>query len=107
VEFHPLAAVFKALGDGTRLKIVALLLQRDFCVCELVPIFNISQPAISKHLSRLKAVNLVTETRKGQWVHYALNEETFQQTAIALEHLPDLSVEIQKLDQQGLLIQCD
>jgi ArsR family transcriptional regulator len=61
------ADALKALGDPTRLKIVALLQSRDCCVCELVPVFQISQPAISKHMSRLKNAGLVTENRKGQW----------------------------------------
>jgi len=107
MDLRKLADTLKALGDPTRLKIIALLNSRDCCVCELVPIFGISQPAISKHMSRLKIAELVHETRKGQWVFYSLNRATLEEIRFSLEHLPDLSAEFKKLDEQGLLVCCD
>ncbi|WP_126427063.1 ArsR/SmtB family transcription factor [Brevibacillus marinus] len=107
MEFEKLADTLKALADPTRLKIISLLRTRDCCVCELVPIFNISQPAISKHLSRLKTAELVRETRKGQWVFYSLNEKKLEETGFALSHLPDLSDRLKELEQQGLLVTCE
>ncbi|WP_010271684.1 ArsR/SmtB family transcription factor [Paenibacillus senegalensis] len=107
MEFDKLADVLKALADPTRLKIISLLSMRDCCVCEFVPLFNISQPAISRHLSRLKSVELVKETRKGQWVFYSINEQRLKDVGLALSNLPDLSDELKKLEQQGLLVTCD
>ncbi|GIM45149.1 transcriptional regulator [Collibacillus ludicampi] len=107
MEIHKLADCFKALGDPTRLKMIALLNLRDFCVCEFIPIFNISQPAISKHLSRLKSVELVTENRKGQWVFYSLNRERLESIGLALKNLPDVSEELRKLEEKGLLVNCE
>lgn len=107
LQFDKLADIFKALGDPTRLKIIALLNLRDFCVCELVPIFNISQPAISKHMSRLKTADLVSETRKGQWVFYSLNRKRLESIGGELLNLPDLSDEIKKLEEKGLIVCCD
>jgi len=107
MEFEKLAETLKALADPTRLKIISLLRTRDCCVCELVPIFNISQPAISRHLSRLKTAGLVRETRKGQWVFYSLNEKKLEETGFALSHLPDLSEQLKELEKQGLLVTCE
>jgi ArsR family transcriptional regulator, arsenate/arsenite/antimonite-responsive transcriptional repressor len=107
MNFNKLADSLKALGDPTRLKIIALLNTRDCCVCEFIPIFNISQPAISKHLSRLKTSDLVTETRKGQWVFYSLNREKLEEIGFALNHLPDLRAEFKELEEKGLLVNCD
>lgn len=107
MELKKLADALKALGDPTRLKIVALLNVRDCCVCELVPIFNISQPAISRHMSRLKSEQLVTEKRKGQWVFYSLNRNQLEAVGFALAHLPDVTEEFKKLDAQGLLVCSD
>lgn len=106
-DFDTLANSLKALGDPTRLKIIALLNLREFCNCELVPIFGISQPAVSKHLSRLKHVGLVRETRKGMWVHYALNKDRLSEIGLSLANLPDMSGELQRLEQQGNLVQCE
>jgi ArsR family transcriptional regulator, arsenate/arsenite/antimonite-responsive transcriptional repressor len=107
MEIHKLADCFKALGDPTRLKMIALLNLRDFCVCEFIPIFNISQPAISKHLSRLKSAEFVTENRKGQWVFYSLNRERLESIGLALKNLPDLSEELRELEEKGLLVNCE
>ena len=64
------ARVFRALADDTRLQILALLGVREACVCELVELFGISQPAISEHLRRLRDVGLVEDERHGTWVFY-------------------------------------
>ncbi len=107
MEFEKLADIFKALADPTRSKILSLLRTRDCCVCELVPIFNISQPAISKHVARLKTAELVRETRKGQWVFYSINEERLDEIGYALSNLLDLSEELRKLEEQGLTVICE
>ncbi|MCY0881773.1 MAG: metalloregulator ArsR/SmtB family transcription factor, partial [Firmicutes bacterium] len=80
-------ALFKALGEPTRLRIVALLAEKEWCVCELVPLLGISQPAVSTHMSRLKAAGLVKERREGQWVHYALQRDALEK---AREVLSDM-----------------
>ncbi|WP_018133337.1 ArsR/SmtB family transcription factor [Effusibacillus pohliae] len=107
MEFEQLADAFKALGDPTRLQIIALLNVRECCVCELVPLFGISQPAVSKHLSRLKTSGLVKETRRGQWVFYSLNREALRQLGDVLHNLPDMSAKFKELEEQGLLVTCD
>lgn len=107
MELYKLADALKALGDPTRLKIIALLNMRDWCVCEFLPIFGISQPSISKHMSRLKNENLVTEQRRGQWVFYSLNRKQLEEIGYLLQHLPDFSADIKKLDAQGLLVNCE
>jgi ArsR family transcriptional regulator len=75
-----LAELFKLLGDKNRLQIVALLVERELCVCELVELLQTSQPNISQHIRKLKDAGLVKETRKGQWMYYGLqsSEEDFQ-----------------------------
>ena len=107
MEISKIADGLKALGDPTRLQMVALMKHRDCCVCEFTPIFNISQPAISRHLSRLKSAGLVTESRKGQRVFYSLNQSKFEELGFSLTHLPDLSEKLMELEEKGLLVNCD
>ncbi|MCL6442678.1 MAG: metalloregulator ArsR/SmtB family transcription factor [Alicyclobacillus sp.] len=107
MEFEELSEALKALGEPTRLKIVALLNVRNCCICELVPFFGISQPAVSKHMSRLKYAGLVSETRKGQWVFYSLNRDRFKELSLSLNSLPDLSQELKRLEAEGKLVCCD
>lgn len=106
-DFNLLADALKALADPTRLKIVSLLNTRDCCICELVPLFGVSQPAVSKHMSRLKAVGLVQETRKGMWVFYSLKRDRLDEIGLSLAHLPDLSEELHGLAARGLLVKCE
>lgn len=55
---------FKLLGDKSRLTILALLREKELCVCDIVEILQMSQPSISQHLRKLKDAGLVSETRK-------------------------------------------
>jgi ArsR family transcriptional regulator, arsenate/arsenite/antimonite-responsive transcriptional repressor len=67
---------FKALSDATRLRCLLLLASEGrLCVCELVEALDLSQPLISRHLGQLRALGIVLDERRGQWVHYRLHPE--------------------------------
>ena len=68
-----LAEFLKALSDETRLRIMALLYQKEMCVCEICEVMGESQPKISRHLAKLRDVNLVRDERQSQWVFYMAN----------------------------------
>ncbi len=68
-----LAAVTKALADATRLRIVDALRKASpeaVCQCELLPLFDMSQPALAKHLKVLVTAGLVHIERRGLWAFY-------------------------------------
>jgi ArsR family transcriptional regulator len=70
-----LAATVKALADPTRLRIVDTLRKaapEAVCQCELLPLFDMSQPALSKHLRVLVDAGLVATERRGLWAYYFL-----------------------------------
>jgi ArsR family transcriptional regulator len=66
---------FRGLADGSRLRIVNLLLERELCVCDIQRILNLTQPSASRHLSYLKHAGLVADRRDGLRVFYRLVEE--------------------------------
>src|SRR5690606_12109290 len=73
---HPMTppALFKALADETRARIVLLIThEQELCVCELTCALNQSQPKISRHLAQLRASGLLADRRQGQWVYYRLH----------------------------------
>ena len=72
------AKLFQAIADERRQEILTLLDERDRCVGELVASFQLSQPAVSKHLSVLKNAGLVSHRRCGQQVIYSLNRENLK-----------------------------
>jgi len=65
-------AVFKALGDSNRLRIVNLLLHGELCVCDIQYVLENSQPNISRHLAYLKNSGMVLDRRDGYRVFYRL-----------------------------------
>jgi ArsR family transcriptional regulator, arsenate/arsenite/antimonite-responsive transcriptional repressor len=67
-----MADVAKALGDPIRLQLVDVLRKHagKVCVCELVPLFEISQPTLSHHLKKLREAGIVDSERRGLWAYY-------------------------------------
>lgn len=72
--------VLKALADPTRLKLLKLILAEELCVCELQELLQISQPAVSQHIARLKTAGLVTERRAGMWTYYRGDTDRLQKS---------------------------
>jgi ArsR family transcriptional regulator len=72
-----MAAVAKALGDPIRLALVDVLRRHagQVCVCELVPLFDVSQPTLSHHLAKLRAAGIVDSHRRGLWAYYYVRPE--------------------------------
>jgi ArsR family transcriptional regulator len=72
-----IALVAKALGDPVRLQLVDVLRNHagKVCVCELVPLFDLSQPTVSHHLKRLRDAGIVGSEREGLWAYYYVRPE--------------------------------
>src|SRR5919201_1421375 len=65
-------ALFKALADATRLRILGLLLTGEVCVCDIHESLKIPQSKASRHLAYLRKSGLVATRRDGLWIHYRL-----------------------------------
>jgi len=74
--FHSLGKVLELAGNEVRLKILFLLdEERELCPCDLSDILNISIPAVSQHLRKMKDGNIVQTRRSAQTIFYSLKEE--------------------------------
>lgn len=71
-DVRGLGEIAKALADPVRLQIVDILRRQagEVCVCDLQPLFAISQPTLSHHLKKLRDAGLVGVVRRGQWAYY-------------------------------------
>ena len=78
-----IAAVAKALGDPIRLQLVDVLRKHagKVCVCELVPLFDVSQPTLSHHLKVLRDAGLVDSERQGLWAYYYVLPDRVEELA--------------------------
>jgi ArsR family transcriptional regulator len=68
-----LEALFKALADKTRLRILALLGNNEVCVCHIHDTLGLPQPTVSRHLAYLRRSGLVAARRDGVWMHYQIS----------------------------------
>ena len=71
--------VFKALSDETRREILKILSKGDMSMGDIANNFNMSKPAISKHLDILKNAKLITAEKMGQFIIYSINTSVIQQ----------------------------
>lgn len=77
--------VYKALADATRRTILVELAPGELSVNAIVGRFEVSRPAISKHLRTLREADLVRETRRGKNRYYRLNVEPLREVDDYLE----------------------
>jgi ArsR family transcriptional regulator len=64
--------LLQAFSEPTRLRLMALLLDGETCVCDLTAALEIPQPTASRHLAHLRRAGLVRVRRDGLWAHYSL-----------------------------------
>src|SRR5580704_26976 len=76
-----IAAIAKALGDPVRVQLVDVLRKHagKVCVCELVPLFDLSQPTVSHHLKVLREAHIVGSERQGLWAYYFVIPEALEE----------------------------
>lgn len=82
-----LAAMFKALSDPVRLRLLSLVASHpggQACVCEISHTFDVSQPTISHHLKTLRSAGLLDCERRGTWVYYWVVPAALQQLSSVL-----------------------
>lgn len=70
------AALFKALADPHRVRIVNLLAAAGgpVCVCDITPALGVSQPTVSHHLKKLLTAGLLRREQRGTWSYYSLDD---------------------------------
>jgi ArsR family transcriptional regulator len=69
--------MFRAFADRTRLRILYLLQNGEWCVGDLVGILGIEQPSVSRHLAYLRRSGLVAVRKAGLWSYYSLAAASF------------------------------
>ncbi len=85
------AELMKALGDPTRLTMVASLwkARAPICICDFTAGLGLTQPTISHHMARLKEAGLVDADKKGIWIYYRLRDKLPTETRKLLSRLLD------------------
>ena len=74
LDDRKIAAMFKALCDENRIKILKLLVTGEKCACKLLEEINITQPTLSHHMKILCDSGIVSGRKEGKWTHYSISE---------------------------------
>ncbi|MBQ8653521.1 MAG: helix-turn-helix transcriptional regulator [Clostridia bacterium] len=70
-----LSELFKAFADGTRIRILYVLLEAEVCVCDLARLLGMTQSAVSHQLRLLRQARLIKSRRDGKTVFYSLADD--------------------------------
>jgi ArsR family transcriptional regulator len=86
------AAIFRALGDPARVKIVNLLATTDdaVCACEFVPVLGLAQATVSHHLKKLTDAGLLEREQRGKWAYFTISPAAWTRLA-GLVQLPEVT----------------
>lgn len=88
---YDVADLFKMFSDSTRIKILYVLFDREFCVCDIADLLEMSQSSISHQLRLLKQSRLVKSRREGKSSYYSLADDHVKMIINqGLEHAEEL-----------------
>jgi ArsR family transcriptional regulator len=80
-----LEALFQALGDRTRLRLLNLMADGEVCVCFFIEVLDEPQPKISRHLAYLRSAGLVSARREAKWANYTITPPAHPTTRAAFD----------------------
>jgi ArsR family transcriptional regulator len=86
-EADATAAIFRALGDPARVRIVNLLATAggEVCGCDLTEALDLAQPTVSHHLKKLHDAGLLDREQRGKWAYYSLNREAMAKLTLVAD----------------------
>jgi ArsR family transcriptional regulator len=108
VTIDTLEQTYKALADRNRLRILALLVDGEVCVCHIHDTLRLPQPTASRHLAYLRRAGLVTARRDGTWMHYRMAPDLhpvitgiIQTAGHAMSHVAGIERDRQRFEKQA------
>jgi DNA-binding transcriptional ArsR family regulator len=97
-SFNRLSQVLSLAGNDVRMKILYLLEEEnELCVCDLADILEMTIPAVSQHLRKLKDGNILQTRRNGQTIYYSLKKEHLEIIKPLFEHITIVNRKKQKV----------
>jgi ArsR family transcriptional regulator, arsenate/arsenite/antimonite-responsive transcriptional repressor len=97
---YNLVKAMKAISEGTRLRIINLLLVRECCVCEVMQALEISPTRASRNLTMLYDAGFLKMRKEGLWSLYSLDQEGMLPYLMRLVEAVALALENNKIGQQ-------
>ncbi|MGI6175990.1 MAG: ArsR/SmtB family transcription factor [Christensenellales bacterium] len=92
--------VLKAIADGTRMKILTLLLQHSYCVRALANELELTEATISQHLKVLREAGLLVGEKRGYFMHYDVERSVLYELAEEIKALAAIERKVCKPDKR-------
>lgn len=83
-------SILKVLGDKNRLRIISLLMNEKQCVCEIEESLQLQQTSVSRHLAKLKTINIISNERKAQWMYYSVSQSFIENNKYLIKYLKEI-----------------
>jgi ArsR family transcriptional regulator, arsenate/arsenite/antimonite-responsive transcriptional repressor len=86
-EAEATAALFRALADPARVRIVNALARsaEPVCACEFEPLLGLAQPTVSHHLKKLTEAGLLERESRGRWAYFSIGAEAVARLASVVD----------------------
>ncbi|MDN7243328.1 metalloregulator ArsR/SmtB family transcription factor [Planococcus sp. N028] len=109
MEYPQMEQYLKAIGDHNRMLILKYLMKDALCICEFTELLDMTQPAVSQHMRKLKQAELVIEEKRGRWTIWSLNTKHLQYPILLhlLSLLPEPERTIESLAAEGKRVVCE
>ncbi len=109
MDYIALEQYLKGIGDQNRLRILTYLSRESLCVCELTELLQMTQPAISQHMRKLKEAGIVVEEKRGRWTIWSLQVQhpQFHVLSHLLSLLPKPTRTVENLRNEGKKVMCE
>ncbi len=83
-DAEPIARIFKALGDPTRVQLMSLIASSEggeACICDLTAPVGLAQPTVSHHMRLLVEAGLASREQRGRWAYYRVEPAALARAA--------------------------
>ena len=109
MDYLQMESYLKAISDHNRMLILKYLIKDSLCICEFTELLDMTQPAISQHMRKLKQAGLVREEKKGRWTIWSLNIRHAQYPILIhlLSLLPEPERSVDSLVEEGKKVVCE
>ena len=109
MNYTEMESYLKAISDHNRMLILKYLSKESLCICEFTELLDMTQPAVSQHMRKLKIAELVTEEKRGRWTIWSLNvrHPLYPMLIHLLSLLPEPEVTVESLMAEGKKVVCE
>lgn len=109
MDYIRMESYLKAISDHNRMLMLKYLTKESLCICEFTELLDMTQPAISQHMRKLKQADVVIERKQGRWTVWSINMQhsLYPMLVHLLSLLPEPERALETLVAEGKKVICE